>query len=171
MDRRPNRRSYFCASPKVTTTFSLSRCTPISYGSFLRPTAVSRLNLETAVGSQQSPHPLCTHRKTEKYPITTKVAPTFFLSRCTPISHTSFLRPTAVSTFKLMRLFPETKKEEFQGDRRDGRESGKIFDDFSMPGPASFEFRSTSPLFSSFLNFESLARLLFVVPGCSGFSG
>ncbi len=30
---------------KVTTTFSLSRCTQISYGSFLSTTAVSRLNL------------------------------------------------------------------------------------------------------------------------------
>ena len=31
-------------TPKVTTTFSVSRGTPISYGSFWRPTAVSRLN-------------------------------------------------------------------------------------------------------------------------------
>jgi len=29
---------------KVTTTFFVSRCTPISYGSFWRPTALSRFN-------------------------------------------------------------------------------------------------------------------------------
>ena len=44
MDRRPNRGSYCCASPKVTTTFCISPCTPISYTAFLCPTAVSRLN-------------------------------------------------------------------------------------------------------------------------------
>ena len=70
-----------------------------------------------------------------------------------------------------MHLFPETKKEEFQGDRRDSRESGKFFDDISIPGPARLEFRSTSPLVSSLLHFESLACHLVVVPGCSGFSG
>ncbi len=42
MDRRPNRGRYFCANPKVTTTFCISPCTPISYTAFLRPTAVSR---------------------------------------------------------------------------------------------------------------------------------
>ncbi len=44
MDRRPNRGRYSCANPKVTTTFCIAPCTPISYTSFLCPTAVSRLN-------------------------------------------------------------------------------------------------------------------------------
>ncbi len=47
MDRRPNRGRYSCANPKVTTTFCISPCTPISYTSYLRPTAVSRLNSPT----------------------------------------------------------------------------------------------------------------------------
>ncbi len=45
MDRRPNRGSYSCASPKVTTTFCIAPCTPKSYTSVLRPTAVSRFNV------------------------------------------------------------------------------------------------------------------------------
>jgi len=36
----------FLREPLVTTTFCISPCTPISYTSFLRPTAVSRLNVE-----------------------------------------------------------------------------------------------------------------------------
>ncbi len=53
MDRRPNSGSYFCSTPKVTTTFFISPCTPISYTSFLCPTAVSRFNITSGSLAQQ----------------------------------------------------------------------------------------------------------------------
>jgi len=62
-------------------------------GSFLR----RLLNLETAVGSQKSAHALDAPGKIQKCRITTEVTTTFCISLCTPISYTSFLRPTAVS--------------------------------------------------------------------------
>jgi len=45
--------SYFCANPKVATTFFISPCTPISYTSFLRPTAASRFNITSGSFVQQ----------------------------------------------------------------------------------------------------------------------
>ena len=45
--------SYFCANPKVATTFFISPCTPISNTSFLRPTAVSRFNITSGPLVQQ----------------------------------------------------------------------------------------------------------------------
>jgi len=50
MDRRPHRGSYFCANPKVTTTFCISPYTPISYTAVLRPTAVSRFTCHERSG-------------------------------------------------------------------------------------------------------------------------
>jgi len=50
MDRRPNRGRYSCANPKVTTTFCISPCTPISYTAFLCPTPVSWFNLKKCEG-------------------------------------------------------------------------------------------------------------------------
>jgi len=57
-------------------------------------------NLETAVGSQKSAQALGAPGKIKKCLITTKVTATFFISPCTPIAYTAFLRPTAVSRFK-----------------------------------------------------------------------
>ena len=57
------------------------------------------INLETAVGSQKSAQPLDEPGKIKKCLITTKVTSTFFISPCTPIAYTAFLRPTAVSRF------------------------------------------------------------------------
>ena len=62
-----------------------------------REAAVSRLNLETAVGSQKSAQALDAPGKIKKCLITSEVTTTFFISSCTPISYTTFLRPTAVS--------------------------------------------------------------------------
>jgi len=61
---------------------------------------VTCLNLETAVGSQKSTQALGAPRKIKKCLITNKVTTNFLISRCTPISYASFLRPTAVSRLK-----------------------------------------------------------------------
>ncbi len=53
--------------------------------------------LEMAVGSQKSAQALGAPGKIKKCLITTEVTTTFFISPCTPISYTAFLRPTAVS--------------------------------------------------------------------------
>ncbi len=55
------------------------------------------LNLEAAVGSQKSAQALGAPGTIQKGLITTEVTTTFCIAPCTPISYTSFLRPTAVS--------------------------------------------------------------------------
>jgi len=55
------------------------------------------LTLETAVGSQKSAKALGAPDKIQKCLLTTEVTTTFCISPCTPISYTSFLRPTTVS--------------------------------------------------------------------------
>ena len=64
---------------------------------FREPNLVVSITLETAVGSQKSAQALGAPGKIKKCLITTKVTTTFFISPCTPISYTAFLRPTAVS--------------------------------------------------------------------------
>jgi hypothetical protein len=83
-------------------------------------------NLETAVGSQKSAQALGAPGTIKKYLITTKVTTTFFISPCTPISYTAFLRPTTVSRFNQGGYFPHIGNGEFfEGDEvREG--PGKI---------------------------------------------
>ncbi len=66
---------------------------------------VITLNLDTAVGSQKSVQALGAPGKTEKCLITTEETTTFFISPCTPISYTAFLRPTAVSRIMTVEKF------------------------------------------------------------------
>jgi len=78
---------------------SLSKIRPIYFGcaGFGQIFRSFSLNLETAVGSQKSAQALGAPGKIQKCLITTEVTTTFCISPCTPISYTSFLRPTAVS--------------------------------------------------------------------------
>ncbi len=69
------------------------------------------LNLETAVGSQKSAQALGAPDKIQKCLITTEVTTTFCIAPCTPISYTSFLRPTAVSRLNA----PHSKKSQHSG--------------------------------------------------------
>ena len=87
-------------TPKVTTNFLISPCTPIPYASFLRPTAVSRFNLKTAVGSRKSAQPLDAPRKLKNRLITQKVTTQFLHFLCTSMACTAFSRPTAAFRFK-----------------------------------------------------------------------
>ncbi|MFB3146175.1 MAG: hypothetical protein ACE1ZO_03555, partial [Nitrospirales bacterium] len=69
------------------------------------------MNLETAAGSQKSAQALGAPGKIQKCLITTEVTTTFCISPCTPISYTSFLRPTAVSRFNRKWLAISYNKE------------------------------------------------------------
>jgi hypothetical protein len=62
------------------------------------------INLETSVGSQKSTQALDAPGKPEKALITNKVTSSFSDSPCTPITYTSFSRPTKVSRFIRMHI-------------------------------------------------------------------
>jgi len=57
--------------------------------------------LETAVGSQKSAQALGASGTIKKCLITTEVTTNFLISPGTPISYTTFLRPTAISRMML----------------------------------------------------------------------
>ncbi len=73
-------------------------------------------NLEAAVGSQKSTQALGAPRTIKKCLITHKVTTNFFISLCTSIPYTSFLRPTAVSRFICLRRVSFRVRQEITGN-------------------------------------------------------